>query len=275
MTDAVSIDGHDAEEHRGDTTADKLFQSERQSLIAQLTQSEGRVDVAGLAERFDVTPETIRRDLSDLQTRRVLRRVHGGAVAWDTGFEPLVSVRVERYGDEKRRIATRAVEELPDDGAVLIDSGSTLTRFSEAIQPPQDLRFATNSLVIAQVLAACSPAEVVVIGGTLQTNTLAIVDAEAVAMVERMNVDTLFISSDSASPETGLTTPYRQEAALKQAMIRSARRVVALIDYSKFGLDHFARFARWSDIDMLITNTELSPATVEQIRVMDTEVVTT
>ena len=65
------------------------------------------------------------------------------------------------------------------------------------------------------------------------------------------------------------------EAALKQAMIGSARRVVALIDYSKFGLDHFARFARWSDIDMLITNSELAPQTVAQIRGLDTEVVTT
>ena len=274
MTNADSTDGLSARTPV-ETSTERLFQSERQGLIAQLTQAEGRVDVAGLAERFDVTAETIRRDLSDLQAHRLLRRVHGGAVAWETGFEPLVSVREEQYGAEKRRIAARAVEELPDSGTVLIDSGSTLSLFSEAIQPPQDLRFVSNSLVIAQRLVACSPAEVVVIGGKLRTNTLAMVDADAVAMVDRLRVDTLFISSDSASPETGLTTPYRQEAALKQAMIGSARRVVALIDYSKFGLDHFARFARWSDIDMLITNSELAPQTVAQIRGLDTEVVTT
>ncbi len=256
-------------------STEKLFQGERQKLIAELALAEGRVDVAGLAVRFNVTPETIRRDLSDLQAVRILRRVHGGAVAWETArFEPLLSVREDRYDAEKRRLATRAIEELPDAGTVLIDSGSTLTRLSEAIEPPQDLRFVSNSLVIAQVLAKCEPAEIVVIGGTLQTNTLAMVDSDAIAMVERMTVDTLFISSDSASPETGLTTPYREEAALKQAMIRSARRVVALIDYSKFGLDHFARFARWSDIDMLITNTELSATTVSQIRSLGTEVVT-
>ncbi|MGI9616630.1 MAG: DeoR/GlpR family DNA-binding transcription regulator [Acidimicrobiales bacterium] len=259
-----------------ETSAEKLFQSERQHRIAELTLAEGRVDVAGLALRFRVTPETIRRDLSHLQTHRIVRRVHGGAIAWETtGFEPLLSVREDRYDTEKRRLAARAIEELPDDGTVLIDSGSTLTRFSEAIEPPQDLRFVSNSLVIAQELAKSEPVEVVVIGGTLQTNTLAMVDSDAIAMVERLTVDTLFISSDSASPEVGLTTPYREEAALKRAMIRSARRVVALIDYSKFGLDHFARFARWSDIDMLITNTELDPATVAQIRGLDTEVITT
>lgn len=263
-----------AEQHP-ESTPGALFQSQRQREIVALTVQERSVDVAGLADRFGVTTETIRRDLSDLQSHRLVRRVHGGAIPWETtGFEPLLSVRNDQQDSEKRRIAARALDELPSTGTVMIDSGSTATRFAEVIGGSPELRFVTNSLLIAQVLADCDPIEVVVIGGTLTKNTLAMVDSDAVAMVEGLAVDTLFISSDGASPETGLTTPYREEAALKRAMIRSARRVVALVDHSKFGPDHLARFARWSDVDVLVTNQELAAATVDQIEALGTNVLT-
>ena len=99
--------------HAADDTP-VLFQTERQREIAKMTVELGRVEVAGLADRFNVTPETIRRDLSELQEHRLVRRVHGGAVVFETaGFEPLLSVRDERNTSEKRRIARRAVRIYP------------------------------------------------------------------------------------------------------------------------------------------------------------------
>lgn len=253
--------------------APSLFQTERQREIVGLTLQVGRVEVAELAERFGVTTETIRRDLSDLQSQRVVRRVHGGAVPWETAaFEPLLSVRADLRDAEKRRIARRALDELPETGSVIIDSGSTLTRFAEAIPADCSLRIVTNSLQTAQQLADHESTDVIVIGGKVRKNTLAMVDAEAVASVAPMTVDTLFISCDGLSPEIGLTTPYREEAALKRAMIRSARRVVALVDHSKVGDEHFIRFAEWTDIDVLVTNTEVEPETVERIEARGTTV---
>jgi len=255
------------------TPPQALFQRERQQEILALTHEIGRVEVADLATRFNVTGETIRRDLSDLQERRLVRRVHGGAVAWETsGFEPLVAVRKDLQDDEKRRLAKRAIEELPDTGSIIVDSGSTLTFFAEAIPADNSLRVVTNSLLTAQVLAEHPSSEVIVIGGKVRSNTLAMVDASAVAALEPMRVDTLFVSSDGLTPSHALTTPYRQEAALKQAMIRSARRVVALVDHSKFGQEHFIRFAAWSDIDVLITNTEAPAEDVAEIEALGTTV---
>ncbi len=255
------------------TEAPALFQSERQREIVALTLQVGRVEVADLADRFGVTTETIRRDLSDLQGQRVVRRVHGGAIPWETGaFEPLLSVRSDLHHAEKRRIARRAVDELPPTGAIIIDSGSTLTTFAETIPVDCDLRIVTNSLGTALALADHEFTDVIVIGGKVRKNTLAMVDAEAVAAVEPLSVDTLFISSDGLSPEQGLTTPYREEAALKRAMIRAARRVVALVDHSKVGHDQFIRFASWSDIDVLVTNTEVEPAIVARIEELGTSV---
>jgi DeoR family fructose operon transcriptional repressor len=256
-----------------DLASPALFQPERQREIAAYTLSEGRVGVAELAVRFNVTPETIRRDLSDLQRRRVLRRVHGGAVPFqEDAFEPLLSKRNDQHDGEKRRIARVAIDELPDGGTVIIDSGSTLTRFAEAIPRDVELRVVTNSLPTVQALSGYPDLDVVVIGGRLRKNTMAMVDTEAVETVQELNVDCLFISSDGASPDGGLTTPYRQEASLKRAMIRAARRVVALVDHSKFGHDHLSRFADWSEVDTLITTVELDPAIVAEIEARGTTV---
>ncbi len=243
-----------------------LFQSERQRKIAALTLDAGRVEVAELAERFKVTTETIRRDLSELQTHRVVRRVHGGAVPWERSkFEPLLVNRNVQNAEEKRRLAHRALEELPDTGTVIIDSGSTLGSLAEVIPDDRDLRIVTNSLVMAQELSSRERIDVIVIGGRVRKNTLAMVDTEAVTSVQQMTVDTLFISADAATAATGLTTPYREEAALKSTMIAAAKRVVTLVDYTKFGDDQFIRFASWDDVDVLITNHELDAGVVAAI----------
>lgn len=256
-----------------ETPVTVLFQSERQREIVGLTLERGRVEVSEMATRFNVTTETIRRDLSDLQQQRLLRRVHGGAVAWETKeFEPLLVVRNDQQHDEKRRIAKLAVSELPDTGTVIIDSGSTLARFAEAVPADTTLRVVTNSLPIAQTLAEHDSVDVVVVGGKVRKNTMAMVDSDAIAAFQPLSVDTLFISTDGLSPEIGLTTPYRQEAGLKQAMIKSARRVVALVDDSKFGKDHFVRFAEWSDVDVLITTTNADPDAIAKIESMGTTV---
>lgn len=255
------------------TDAPSKFPSERQREIAALTLQTGRVEVADLSERFGVTTETVRRDLSDLQKQRVVRRVHGGAIPWEQdGFEPLVSVRNDLHDAEKRRLAFRAIEELPDTGSIIIDSGSTLLRLAAAIPPTCELRIVTNSIEIAQLLADHKSGDVIVIGGKVRKNTLAMVDAEAVATVTPMRVDTLFISSDGFSVDGGLSTPYREEAALKSAMIRSAKRVVALVDHTKLGHDHFIRFADWSDVDVLVTNTDVDPRIVSEIEATGTTV---
>jgi len=254
--------------------APALFQSERQNEIVALTLRSGRVEVGELADRFGVTTETIRRDLSDLQGQRLLRRVHGGAIPADTvGFEPLVSIRADLHDTEKRRLALLAVRELPDTGSVIIDSGSTLTRFAEAIPSDCGLRIVTNSLPTAQALADHSDIDVIVLGGNVRKNTLAMVDSSTIAAIEPLNVDTLFISSDGFSPTKGLTTPYSAEAALKQAMIAAAQRVVALVDHSKLGHDQFIRFAEWSDVDVLVTNAEADAASIAAIEALGTSVV--
>jgi len=242
-----------------DTTSTKssaLFQLERRERIMELVLRESRVDVAELATAFDVTTETIRRDLTDLQRDRLVRRVHGGAVPWRSWiFEPKLEVRGGQNVEEKRRIARAALSEVPERGSILIDSGSTTSHFADLLGD-RELTVITNSIPIVQSLATTEATDVMVIGGTLRRNTMAFVDEVGVGMLGNITVDVLFMGCDGASPERGFTTPYRSEVAIKQAMMSSARRVVMMFDHSKVGNDQLLRFAAIEDVDVIVTGVE-------------------
>lgn len=249
-----------------DTPKRTKFPPQRQEEILRLAREHGQVDVADLATAFDVTTETIRRDLSDLQRRRLVRRVHGGAILWDDrNFEPLLAERDVQCVDEKRRIATVAVGELPPEGVVLLDSGSTSARVAERIPTDSTLTVVTNSLVAAQMLADHDEVQVVVLGGAVDKNTRTMADSQTVTAIQDLNVDTVVLGTDGVSAAGGLTTPYRIQAELKRAMIRAARRVILVADHSKVGNDQFIRFAICDEIDTLVTDTGVDDATAAEL----------
>jgi DeoR family transcriptional regulator, fructose operon transcriptional repressor len=240
------------------------LQIERHRQIYRLALKHGSVDVSELAQRFDVTTETIRRDLSELQDRELLQRVHGGAVLIERhNHEPMVEARDMQNADEKLAIGRLASSEVPQHGTVMIDSGSTGQRLAEVLTLAPGVSVTTNSLVTALTLARRGVQELSVLGGGVRTNTFAMVDAQTVEEVRAMRVDLLFISCDGLSLSRGLTTPYQEEHYLKRAMIASARRVVALVDQSKFGNDQTFCFAGFQDIDVLVTDHRVSDDEVE------------
>ena len=231
------------------------------------------MDVAELAERFDVTTETIRRDLTDLQDTRLIRRVHGGAVPWRSWlFEPKLEVRRGQNAEEKQRIAKIALEEVPDQGSIMIDSGSTTAHFADLLPLDHQLTVITNSIPVVQSLAATDHMELMVIGGTLRKNTMALVDASGAETLRDITVDVLFIGCDGASLERGFTTPYRDEVTIKHAMMASARRIVMMFDHSKIGNDQLLRFAFIDEVDRIITGSEVDDSTVARFQEKGPEV---
>lgn len=250
-----------------DTTPTARLQHDRQREIYLLALRSGSVEVADLARRFGVTTETIRRDLSDLQSGGQLRRVHGGAVPVEqVHHEPLVSEREMRFADEKLRIAQAALAELPDRGTAIVDSGSTLQRLAEVFPADRDIHVITNSLRSGLTFARHGVSPLTVLGGGVNTNTLAMVDSYTVEMIRELSVDVLFISCDGLSFRRGLTTPYRDESTVKRAMIEAAARVIALVDHSKLGNDQLFAFADFDDIDVLITDSGADADAIEGLR---------
>lgn len=254
-------------------SASGTLQYQRQRSIYTLALTNGSVDVAALAKQFGVTTETIRRDLSELQDRQLVRRVHGGAVPFERrDHEPMIDARGMLNAAEKLRIGREAVKEVPLGGSVIVDSGSTGERLGEVFPADREVHVITNSLTTAATLARRGVTTLSVVGGRVQTNTLAMVDAAAVQAVRGLSVDVVFISCDGLSFTRGLTTPYSDESLLKRAMIESARRVVAIVDQSKLGNDQLFSFAALDDLDVLITDSRADDAAVQAIEAHGVEV---
>jgi DeoR family fructose operon transcriptional repressor len=235
-----------------------MYVEERQQEILRRARAEGRVDVMRLAEELSVTSETIRRDLTALERAGVVRRVHGGAIPVERlGFEPALAARDAVMTVEKERIAKAALAELPDEGAVIIDAGSTTERLAAALPMDRELTVVVNAPPLAVSLATRPNLTVIMLGGRVRRRTLATVDDWNLQMLSRIHVDVAFMGTNGLSGECGFTTPDPAEAAVKRSMIAAARRAVVLADHTKIGNDYFARFAEISEIDTLITDSGL------------------
>lgn len=244
-----------------------MYAEERQRWIVEQARADGRVEVAALAEELSVTTETIRRDLTTLERHALLRRVHGGAIPIERlGFEPALAARVGVLAAEKERIARLALDELPEEGAILLDAGTTTARLAEALPADRELVVVTNSLPIAMSLSVRPNLTVLLLGGKVRGRTQAAVDAWALQALADSYVDVAFVGTNGISLERGLTTPDTTESAVKRAMIRAARRSVVLADHTKVGQDHLSRFAGLEEIDTLITDSGLDGQVADELR---------
>jgi DeoR family transcriptional regulator, fructose operon transcriptional repressor len=244
-----------------------MYAEERQRLIVERARSGGRVEVAALAEELGVTTETVRRDLTTLERHALLRRVHGGAIPIERlGFEPALAARDTVLTVEKERIARLALAELPDEGTVLLDAGTTTARLAALLPTDRELVVLTNALPIAMSLSVRPNITVLMVGGRVRGRTQAAVDAWALQALADSYVDVAFIGANGISPERGLTTPDTTESAVKRAMIRAARRSVVLADHTKVGQDHLSRFAALDEIDTLITDSGLDAQVADELR---------
>lgn len=234
-----------------------MYAEERQQAIAELVTETGRSSVNDLADRFRVTTETVRRDLSALERLGLVRRVHGGAIPGDrlAAFDTALSERDVVHSAEKDRIAKAALPQLPGaGGSMLLDAGSTTSRFAAAL--PGDLRLVvmTHAVPVAARLAARPQIELHLLPGRVRTTTQAAVGAETVAALADLRADVAVVGTNGVSLGYGLSTPDIEEAAVKRAMVHGARRVVALADSSKLGVESPVRFATIEELDVLVTD---------------------
>ncbi|MFG3285050.1 DeoR/GlpR family DNA-binding transcription regulator [Streptomyces sp. NPDC048111] len=252
-----------------------MYAPERQQEILRIARESGRVDVLSLAETFQVTAETVRRDLKALDRAGLVRRVHGGAIpAGRLDFEPDLAERESTAADEKDRIARAALAELPAEGSVVLDAGSTVARLAAALPLDSGLTLVTHALPVAARLADHPDIDLHLVGGRVRHRTRAAVDAWALRAYGEIRVDVVFLGTNGFSAAHGLTTPDLAEAAVKRAAIGAARRVVVLADSAKHGQEHFARFADMADVDLLITDQGLAPDDIAAIEATGTDVIT-
>jgi DeoR family transcriptional regulator, fructose operon transcriptional repressor len=248
-----------------------VYAEERRQEIALVVRQNGRGDVTHLAEQFEVTPETIRRDLSDLERRNVLRRVHGGAIPIERfRTEPGVAEKATWMAKEKAQIAAAALSLVPERGTVLLDAGTTTLALAR-IFPDRDLTVFTNALPVGNELASRRNLHLYVIG--VRGRTLANVDDWALRQLVDLKVDVGFIGTNGLTVGRGLSTPDPAEAAVKRAMCLAARQVIVLADHTKVGEEDAVRFAPIDEVDVLVTDAGLQQGDQETLQDAGVELV--
>jgi DeoR family transcriptional regulator, fructose operon transcriptional repressor len=230
----------------------------RQSRIVEFARTRGRVEVATLASELDVATETIRRDLKVLGGRRLLKRVHGGAVPMETAaFESGVEYRSQVDLAQKHRIAAGAAELLHGAETVFLDEGFTPRLIAERLAD-KELTVVTASLLAAEALAHSTGVTVLLLGGRMRGRTLATVDNWALERLRSLVIDVAYLGTNGISLEHGLTTSDPAVAAVKNTAVTVSRRSILVAAHSKFGVSNFCRFAEVADFEAIVTGSQLS-----------------
>jgi DeoR family fructose operon transcriptional repressor len=245
-----------------------MYAEERQQAMAQLVAERGRVSVSVLADLYDVTTETVRRDLSTLERLGLVRRVHGGVVPANS-LSVIESGLLERDSSntaQKERIARTAVTLLPPAGStVIIDAGSTTARLVNLLPRDHRLVVFTHAVPIAARLANSPQVELHLLPGRVRTTTQAAVGADTVQALGQLRADAVFLGTNALSVAHGLSTPDRDEAATKRAMVSASRQVIVLADASKMGEESLMQFASLHDVDVLVTDDGVTDSDREEI----------
>lgn len=252
----------------------ELYAYERRQWLVDQARQAGRIDVADVARALTVAKETVRRDLTALESEGLLRRVHGGAIPVERlGFEGTLSLRNGSRPNEKGRIADYAIGLLGTTESIYIDEGSTTQAFAERLQPHRPLTVVTNSVPVALVLAPREHVTAILIGGRVRGKTLGTIDHWAVRMLEDFVFDLSVMGTNGLSVERGLTCPDAGVAAVKARAVTSSRRTVLVTDGSKIGSDSSYRFAQVRELSTIITDRSASEAHLRRLRALGVEAV--
>ncbi len=234
---------------------DAMLVEVRQQSIVDIIRLEGNTTVAELCKRFNVSPATIRNDLTKLEATNQLKRTHGGAISGNrVNYELTADEKEVQNVREKHAIAEAALRFIQPGDVVAIDTGTTTFELARRIVNISNLTVMTNDLQIALYLEANSDCGVIVIGGALRRNYHCSLGAFSVQMIDSLHVDTAFIAANGVTAERGLSTPNMEMAGFKRKLIEISEQTYLLADSSKIGKSSFAHIAPLSAVDALITD---------------------
>lgn len=241
-------------------------------LLDTLRNFGGSARTAMLAEKLNVSEETVRRTVKALAKSGLVQRVHGGVYLANTEALTPVATRIGRRSQEKAQIAAAAAELIPARSSVFLDVGSTTVYVAENLRNHRALTVVTNSLQAAQALAGINDNKVFLAGGQLQTVENGVFGSETIEYVSRFNIDTAVISIDGFDDRSGFLLAGAQEADLARTVSRKARRTIVVSDHTKFGQNAPMIACDAADVDVLVTDRPPSAAYQRLLSRWDIEV---
>jgi DeoR/GlpR family transcriptional regulator of sugar metabolism len=235
----------------------------------------GVVSVAELSQMLAVSEMTIRRDLALLESKSILRRVHGGAIAYQpTEGDKSFSDRSTRANPQKRIIGWMAAQLVQDDDRIILDAGTTTLQVAHNLTHKNRLTVITNNIPISKELCACPNITIVLLGGIVKHIELCTVGNMVTQALSLLSADKYFLSATSFSIGMGAMETDMAETAVKQAMLRSAAEVILVADSFKFEVTSLIQIAPIKLIHKIVTDDGLPPETIRAIESQGVEVIT-
>jgi DeoR family transcriptional regulator, glycerol-3-phosphate regulon repressor len=226
----------------------------RQNRILELARQAGRVMVDDLSSQFEVSPQTIRKDLNELCDKRLLTRIHGGAIL-SSGVENVgYDARRMIASDEKEAIAHAAAARIPDSASLFINIGTTTEAVARALLQHKGLMVITNNLNVASLMRVYPQIEVVLAGGVVRHTDGGIIGEQAVDLIKQFKVDFAVIGSSAIDQDGALLDYDYREVRVAQAIVSNARHVILVCDSTKFERSAPVRIAHISQVNTFVTD---------------------
>ncbi|TNC51951.1 DeoR/GlpR transcriptional regulator [Rubellimicrobium rubrum] len=252
-----------------------MSQTLRHPEIVELARREGKVTVEGLARHFDVTLQTIRRDLAELAQTGQLERVHGGAVLPSGTSNIGYGERRRLQGDAKAAMARACAALIPHDAALFLAIGTSTEAVARELLRHRNLLVVTNNMNVANILVANPDCQIILAGGTIRRSDGGIVGTLAVQTIRQFKFDLAVIGCSGLDRDGDLLDFDLQEVGVNQAILAQSRQRILVADHSKFQRTAPVRLGSLSDLDVFVTDRALPPDLDRRCRDWGTRLVVT
>ena len=243
-----------------------LIGNERQVNLIRLVEELGTIRVSEMSKKFEVTEETIRRDLERLEKEGFLTRIHGGAISnKKTGNEIPVLKRQDLNIEEKQAIASKAASFVEDGDIIALDASTTALQMTKYIND-KEITVITNSIGVTLELAKHPNITVITVGGYLLNDSMSFVGASTEKVIEEYHVDKFFFSCIGFDVKRGISEVNEQQAQIKKKFISISAELFLLADHSKYGHRSLIRITNLNKINYLITDHKLAVNDLRTIR---------
>ena len=250
------------------------MKEKRHEMIMEELIKRGSVLVSDLVKLLDVSAVTIRKDLTELEKSDKLYRSHGKAVLINPYINNRsVNEKEKLSTDEKHAIGREASRLITRNDSICIASGTTVHALARNIVPVHKLTVVTASLPVSNILSQHDNIDIVQLGGMLRHSSLSVVGEYASDILAKCSFSKLFLGVDGIDLEFGLTTTEMREAALNQKMMEASQKVIVLADSTKFGRRGFAKIADIDAVDIIITDSNVSPKVIKKIEDLGIELI--
>lgn len=227
----------------------------RHEEIVELVKSQGYVSTEDLVERFNVSPQTIRRDLNELADLDKIKRNHGGATLFTSSENSSYQMRKTAHHDEKQRIAEKLVEYIPDGATLFIDIGTTPEAIARALlDHHQNLRIVTNNINVASILMSKSDFRVILAGGEVRNKDGGVTGEATMDFISQFRLDFGILGISGIDYDGSLLDFDYHEVRVKKVILENSRRVFLGVDHTKFGRNAMVKLGRIDEVDLVISN---------------------